>query len=71
MRGTRKVQDLFVDRKVARGRRSRWPLVMVDGQILWIPGIARSRVALVTAATERVQHLRAVATLSPAKSIVA
>jgi tRNA(Ile)-lysidine synthase len=64
MRGTRKVQDLFVDRKLARGRRSHWPLVTADGQILWIPGIARSRVALVTATTQRVQHLRAVATVA-------
>jgi tRNA(Ile)-lysidine synthase len=71
MRGTRKVQDLFVDRKLARARRSCWPLVVDDNQILWIPAIARSRVALVTAETKSVQHLRALPALSPAKSNVA
>jgi tRNA(Ile)-lysidine synthase len=59
MRGTRKVQDLFVDRKLGRARRARWPIVMADGRILWIPGIARSRVALVTATTRQVQLVRA------------
>jgi tRNA(Ile)-lysidine synthetase-like protein len=59
MRGTRKVQDLFVDRKLARRRRSRWPLVVADDEILWIPAIARSRLALVTSATKRTQHFRA------------
>lgn len=66
MHGTRKVQDLFVDRKLGRARRGRWPLVMANGRILWIPGIARSRVALVTAATRQVQLVRA--TEDPART---
>jgi tRNA(Ile)-lysidine synthase len=65
MRGTRKLQDLFVDRKLARDRRTRWPLVAAEDQILWVPGIARSRIALITAATKRVQRLHATLTVSP------
>jgi tRNA(Ile)-lysidine synthase len=59
MIGTRKVQDLLVDRKLARYRRSRWPLVTMADEVVWIPKIARSRTALVTADTRKVCHLRA------------
>jgi tRNA(Ile)-lysidine synthase len=60
MAGSRKIQDLFTDRKLPRERRQSWPLVVAgDGEILWIPGLARSRVALVTPATRRVLNLRA------------
>jgi tRNA(Ile)-lysidine synthase len=38
--GTKTVQDLFCDRKVPRGRRSRLPVVLSDGEIAWIPGVA-------------------------------
>jgi tRNA(Ile)-lysidine synthase len=60
MNGTRKVQDVFVDYKLERSRRASWPLICADTQILWIPGITRSRVALVTPATRTVQILRAI-----------
>lgn len=61
MRGTRKVHDLFVDRKLGRERRAHWPLIIDGDRILWIPGVARSRFALVTNATQKLQHLRAIA----------
>jgi tRNA(Ile)-lysidine synthase len=57
--GRRKVHDVFVDGKLPRARRSHWPLIAADDRILWIPGYARSRVALVTSATTRIQRLRA------------
>jgi tRNA(Ile)-lysidine synthase len=57
--GSRKVQDLFVDRKVPRPLRAAWPLVVAGEKILWIPGIARSRTALVTASSINVRHLQA------------
>jgi tRNA(Ile)-lysidine synthase len=59
MTGTRKVHDVFIDRKVPRERRATWPLVASGERILWIPGIIRSRVALVTAATENLVQLKA------------
>ena len=60
MTGSRKIQDLFTDRKLPRERRHSWPLVVAgDGEILWIPGMARSRTALVTTATRKVLNLRA------------
>jgi tRNA(Ile)-lysidine synthase len=65
--GSRKVQDLFVDRKVPRLQRAAWPLVVAGDKILWIPGITRSRFALVTAASKKVRYLRA---FSPARRAV-
>ena len=43
MRGTRKVHDVFVDRKLPRARRERFPVVTVGGEIAWLPGLARAR----------------------------
>jgi tRNA(Ile)-lysidine synthase len=52
LNGTKKVQDMFVDAKVPRSRRDSLPLLVNgDGQVLWIPGMRRSRYALVTADT--------------------
>jgi tRNA(Ile)-lysidine synthetase-like protein len=39
-RGTRKLQDLLVDAKVPRHERDGRPLVFLDGDLAWVPGIA-------------------------------
>lgn len=39
-RGTRKLQDVFVDALVPREERDRWPLVFAGDKIAWVPGIA-------------------------------
>jgi tRNA(Ile)-lysidine synthase len=59
MEGSRKVQDIFVDRKLVRPRRRTFPVVTLEGQIAWIPGMVRGRVALVTEETANVICLRA------------
>jgi tRNA(Ile)-lysidine synthase len=38
--GTKKLQDLFTDRKVPRERRRSIPVVDAGGEIAWIPGVA-------------------------------
>ena len=38
--GSRSLQDLFTDRKVPRARRARAPVVVSDGEIAWVPGVA-------------------------------
>lgn len=38
MDGRKKVQDIYVNRKVPRDVRSRWPLLECRGQIVWVPG---------------------------------
>jgi tRNA(Ile)-lysidine synthase len=59
MRGTRKVHDVFVDRKLPRARRGRFPVVMVGDTIAWLPGLARGDCALVTKATETALRVEA------------
>jgi tRNA(Ile)-lysidine synthase len=39
-RGTRKLQDIFVDSLVPREERDAWPLVFAGERLAWIPGIA-------------------------------
>ena len=39
-RGTRKLQDLFVDARVPREDRDAWPLVFAGDRLAWVPGIA-------------------------------
>jgi len=39
-RGTRKLQDIFVDARVPREERDRWPLVFAGETLAWVPGIA-------------------------------
>jgi tRNA(Ile)-lysidine synthase len=54
--GSRSLQDLFTDRKVPRARRGRVPVVVSDGEIAWVPGVATAERFRVTAATrERVR----------------
>ena len=38
--GSKSLQDLFTDRKVPRSRRHTLPVVVSDGEIAWIPGVA-------------------------------
>lgn len=59
MRGTRKVHDVFVDRKLPRARRERFPVVTVAGTIAWLPGLVRGDCALVTKATETALRVEA------------
>jgi tRNA(Ile)-lysidine synthase len=38
--GTKKLQDLFTDRKVPRERRRTIPVLEAAGEIAWVPGVA-------------------------------
>jgi tRNA(Ile)-lysidine synthase len=45
--GTRKLQDVLVDAGIPREARDALPLVEVAGEIVWVPGVARSSAAAV------------------------
>jgi tRNA(Ile)-lysidine synthase len=59
MSGTRKVHDVFVDRKIPRARRVRFPIVSVGDTIAWLPSLVRADWALVTKSTETVLRVEA------------
>ncbi len=42
MRGHVKLSDLFVNERVPRLARARWPVLVADGQVLWVPGLRRA-----------------------------
>jgi tRNA(Ile)-lysidine synthase len=42
MAGRKKIKDFFIDRKVDRSWRSKIPLVVAAGQIIWVVGMRRS-----------------------------
>jgi len=47
--GTKKVKDMFIDLKIEPERRNRIPVIVDEsGALLWIPGVHRSRHALVS-----------------------
>lgn len=55
--GNKKVQDMFVDLKIAPSLRNTLPLIAdANGHIMWIPGIRRSAVAFVKSSTQVVIH---------------
>jgi len=54
LQGTQKLQDLFIDRKVARSCRQRIPLLLCGDTIAWVAGVRRGAAAPVTAATRQV-----------------
>lgn len=39
-RGSRKLQDIFVDARVPREERDAWPLVFAGERLAWVPGVA-------------------------------
>jgi tRNA(Ile)-lysidine synthase len=58
MTGTRKVKDVFIDRKLPPPLRGRFPIVAMGTRIVWLPGILRGDGALVSAASETVLQIR-------------
>ncbi|WAH37348.1 tRNA lysidine(34) synthetase TilS [Alicyclobacillus dauci] len=40
--GSKKLQDVFTDKKIPRLFRSDWPIIYIDDDIAWIPGVVRT-----------------------------
>ncbi|MFO7869878.1 MAG: tRNA lysidine(34) synthetase TilS [Kiritimatiellia bacterium] len=58
MKGTKKLQDIFVDAKVASDRRARIPLLECSGEVIWLPGYSVARGWEVTRPEEPALQLR-------------
>ena len=42
--GTKKIKDIFIDKKMSLHNRDSWPIVLDSkGNIVWIPGIKKSK----------------------------
>jgi tRNA(Ile)-lysidine synthase len=61
MRGHKKVKDFFIEKKIPLSVRASLPLLVLGDEVIWIPGYGRSEVGKVTAQTEVILNLRAVA----------
>jgi tRNA(Ile)-lysidine synthase len=60
LNGSKKVQDIFVDEKLAPLARGQYPLLCdAEGRLLWIPGIRRSGHALAGGGAGRLLRIRA------------
>jgi tRNA(Ile)-lysidine synthase len=57
--GTRKLSDVFTDRKVPAAERRTYPVVVCGEAIVWVPGVVRSQVLRVHSTTRRILSLRA------------
>lgn len=43
LNGSKKVKDIFIDKKISLNRRDAWPIVVDSkGRIVWIPGVKKS-----------------------------
>jgi tRNA(Ile)-lysidine synthase len=57
MNGSKKLKDLFMEAKIPRKLRDRFPVVVAGDRILWVPGVRRSDLAPVTKDTRRFLYL--------------
>lgn len=52
--GPRRVKRFLSDKRVAAADREGWPVVVADGEIVWIPGVRRARAATARSGRPRV-----------------
>jgi len=57
--GTRKVKDVFIDRKLPPRDRAQFPVVVSGDEIVWLPGLVRGEGAAVGTASEAVLRVYA------------
>jgi tRNA(Ile)-lysidine synthase len=60
MRGHKKVKDLFIANQLPLRIRRTLPLLVMDNEILWIPGYGRSDFARIGSRTKISLHLKAI-----------
>ena len=58
LKGTKKLSDFLIDKKILRHLRDRVPLLVEGGDILWVVGIRRADKARITEATRRILEVQ-------------
>jgi tRNA(Ile)-lysidine synthase len=59
LHGSRKLSDVFIDRKVPAEERRTYPVVECGGEVLWVPGVVRAEGRRVGPHTRRILRLTA------------
>jgi bifunctional protein TilS/HprT len=57
-RGSRRLQDMFVDAKIPRALRAAWPIVVTGETIVWAPGLRPAEQFAANSAARRILRLR-------------
>src|SRR5690606_37893470 len=55
--GSRKLHDIFIDRRIPRGLRHRIPIITCGDRILWVVGVALADHVKVGEETRRIVHI--------------
>jgi len=58
--GTKKLKDYFIELGLTATQRARQPLLVANGEIVWVVGHAVSQAAAVTAATRRLVEVQVI-----------
>jgi hypothetical protein len=53
------LSDIFIDRKIPKRKRASIPVIEVDGEIVWIVGVAASEKSRINAGARNVVQLTA------------
>jgi tRNA(Ile)-lysidine synthase len=53
LNGTQKVKKIFIDRKIPRENRMRYPLLLCGDSVLWVAGLRQSETGKITSSTTR------------------
>jgi len=58
MKGSKKLQDIFVDKKISRSRRDSWPVVVNSrNEVVWLPAIMTDRRSVVDSQKNKTIYL--------------
>jgi len=64
MNGHKKLSDVFIDRKIPKRRRASTPVIEVDGEIVWVVGVATSEKCRISEGARNVVQITATRSLS-------
>lgn len=53
----KKTKEIFIEAKIPQARRDSWPVIRLNGQIVWLAGLRRSNHALLNSETKRILRL--------------
>ncbi len=60
MKGSKKVKEIFIEKKIPKRLRELWPLVISEEKIIWIPGLARSSYGIVSSNTKEIIRMEVI-----------